>query len=377
MKHKLQTCICGGSLSCLRRYCRDEFFTYLMNHNLLKSQEGYAHSVIVRGEPLDVRYNEETAEYRAEGTIRGVWVDRKIPASKAILYKLSLKDFLKEALCLDMFNVQLHHLAPLRSGCGAFRICDLPEFNVTLYLSLTNSNTEFSLIEQNCKHFSRGVVIICPENDPPAEYRSVVGNCQIIALDDLFAEGDELDMAPMTVYLRSNGGTQTPPYTVMPSLEPGQVSWEDIGLHFREDHKLDILIKSKKKTFLREHVYFTRMAVNTTDNEIQQTNLLLALAHIKEWNTLGGQRKKALERLSKEMQVFFRQPSPFYAKGKDGLNRLKPLISVDPALSESFQESVAELRNELESSGLRKVQSGSGITDWDAFKSVTNKLRRR
>lgn len=377
MRHKLNTCICGGSLSWLQRCCGNRFFSYLMTHGLLKRCEGYAHVVLVRGEPLDVCYIEETAEYYVEGEVRGVWEYKKIPASEAALYKLSLKDFLLKALDLDCFRVPLRTLSPLRNGCGAFRICDLPSFNVTLYLSLTNSDTEFFLIEQDCKHFSKSVVIICPENDPPTRYRSVAGNCQIIALDDLFAEGDEQDMAPMTIYLRSNSGTSTPPYTVMPSLEPGQVSWGDIGIHIRENHTLDIFLKGKKKNYMREHVHFTRSAVNTTGNEIKQTMLLLALAYIKEWKPLESKTQKTLQRLSRDMQTFFRQSSPFYEKGENGLYKLKPAISMDDSLSECFQISAAELRDELESSGLRKVQECSGIPDWDTINSVTNKPSRR
>lgn len=377
MKHKLKACIQGGSLSWLRRYCGDDFISYLTSHNLLERQSGYALTVVESGQPLDVCYIEETAEYYVEGEVRGVWEYKKIPAKETALFRLSLKAFLQEALNLDIFNVTLRNLKPLRNGCGAFRICDIPAFNVTLYLTLSNNGMEFFQIEQDCKHFSKGVAIICPENDPPAEYLSVVGNCQIIALDDLFADGDEQDMAPLTVYLRSNSGTHTPPYTVMPSLEPGQVSWDDIGIHIRENHTLDIFLKGKKKNYMREHVHFTRSAANTTGNEIKQARLLLALAYIKEWKTLESKTQKTLQRLSRDMQTFFRQSSPFYEKGENGLYRLKPAITLDDSLSERFQISIAKLRDELESSGLRKVQECSGIPDWDTINSVTNKPSRR
>ena len=364
-------------MSVLTRFCGQELVHYLVSRNLIVGCNTHADTYIKDGEPLSI-YEDSDGTFRVEGLHRGVWIDEEITSSDSLKHQLDLRTFIKEVLHLDYFNIPLAKLNCLREGSGAYYICKIKSHNVDLYLTLNNSDTEFALIEKHCKRLSNGVVIIAPENNAPPAYKSVIGNCQYIALDDLFADGHDDEPAPITVYMRSNGYDGSVPITVCPYLELEQIGWGDIEITLKCDHKLTISIKSKDKPYLYEQIRFTRAKVNGETMDLHQTELLKILAYVQVWEQFPTKKHvRLLQRLNDDMQVFFCQKEAFYEKGRDGKYRLRLKLALDSGLTEQFDKLSLEFTDDIESSGLRKSQLASAIPDRDPREAVFDKRAQR
>lgn len=362
MHHKLRDLVSGGSISYLSRVCSEDFVAYLRDNSMLQPLPTHANTYVKDGQFLSIISEED--RFYAAGMCDGVFVYDEISPQEAVGYKIDLKKFLSTILASDYFEASLKSLKPLRDGTHAYRVCEIRAYNVTIYFTLNNSDAEYAIIENESDNFNKGVVILSPDSQVPPSYKGVIGNCQHISIESLFDSGEDGKPAPLTAYLKSNSGSNVPPFQVCPNLRPGQVTWSDIQLTLHANHTIAIGIKGDIKPYPWENIWFLRSTTNTKSNELAQTQLLKTLAFLKKWKTFEDKRvQKNLNRLNAEMQIFFCQPKPFYEKGEDGFYHPRLKLVLDNDLRDQFKELGSKLADERSSSGLRKAQLASGLSD--------------
>lgn len=367
----------GGCLSRLRESCGNALIEYLLERELLAPCNEKSEFIVKDHQTLSVSEDNSESRFYAEGFLDGVWQRLPVPATDLTIYRLNLQHFTMEVLDLRSLGITHNQFVPLRDGCGAYKLGHCTSLNTFLYLSLSNSTTEFRLIEDRCEEFSKKIVVIAPERRAPATHASVIGNIQYIALSSIFNAAQPDQSLPLTYFMESSKAKTVPPYVVLPGLKVGVVAWEDITLEFDAKDSIHISTGGKKKrTYLRAQVHFMREANNTPNHITKQAALLLIIAGIEKLPFFKDRAlSRLLERLDRDMKVFFRQSEHFYTKDEDGGIRPRLTLRLDRDLQERF-EALLERVQSLSSGGLWDADLVSRFTDWDAFNAVRNKAPR-
>lgn len=369
MDCKLQKLMLGGSRSWLHRVCGDRLMEFIDDRSLLKETPATANVYVRNGILYDI---EQESEDRFVATGGPLCDEFAIDKQDAISYKLNLKAFLTEILGME-YAQRTVTLSPLRPGVddGACRICNIPYLGVTLYWCPHNSNDEFHEVERDCENFSNSVVIVVPSKAAPSRYASSIGNLQYVGLDELFEQMDET-VKPPTCYLKKvKGAKQSKPWQTYPKKIHDHVMWSNIQLSFTSGGKITISIDGKSETHMQSDIYFTRPVANSSKQDSKQVLTLKLLGVFRQWKPLTGKYKKRLQRLSDDMQRFFRQPSPIYYKGQDGLYHLALTVKLEDESIEFYTQLRNKVLDERANSGLRKIIESCGLTDTKSGKVCT------